>query len=511
MATTTSCPTCRRRTSSKFGLRFLSFDLRVYLAAPAGLSAYFPYVTVIRQPVGPPGQGGIEDPFGILPNLPFLLLAALGPLAARGRPGLARWLAACAGMAAAAGAVLFFFFFAANRYMVDFLPGFALMAVVGVLALEAGLGGFARIAARIAWGVALVWSGLFGLLASIQHNDLLRANHPSIYAPLARVGNLPSHWLDRLRGTKYGPLDVTLKFPVGRTGKLEPILVNGVDFKSDYLYVFYPDAHHVMFGFEHTGYGGPVSQPVEVDYQREHILHLELGALYPPRDHPYFAGWAPAAVDARLRRIRVSLDGEWLMDEPADCYDPVAREPRLGFSPDSDALGRRFTGIISRPRRVPAAPSDPFGAVRLLVDFPSGRMGTSDPLLTTGVAGRGDLIRIVYVDATHVRLVHDHWGVGGSSTPDLPVNYADHHRIELSLGSLYPDGPWAAGVPPAELARARARVVVKLDGATALDLPEAAYPAAPETIAIGANGIGASLAQPLFTGKLTKALRGWRR
>ncbi len=496
---------------SKFGLRFLSFNLRVYLAAPAGLSAYFPYVTVIHPPPVAPGQGGIEDPFGVLPNLPFVALFLLGPLAAAGRPRLAGWMAAVAGVSLAAGVTLLFFCGASNRYMVDFLPGPVLVAALAVFALETRLQGWGRALARLGWGAALAWSALFGVLASIQHNDLLRINHPAVYAPLARLGNEPSHGLDELLGTSYGPLDLTLKFPTGRTGKLEPLLVSGVDFKSDYLYVFYPDSHHVMFGFEHTGYGGPVSEPVEVDFSREHRLHLELGALYPPREHPYFAGWPAAAVDDRLRRIRLSLDGEWLLDDPAACYDPVARLPRLGFSPTSDALGRKFSGVISAPRRVPVVPPDPFGAIRLFLDLPTGRTGRAEPLLTTGVTGRGDLIRIVYVDATHVRFVHDHWGVGGSSTPDLPINYADHHRIELSLGSLYPDGPWAAGVPPAELARARERVGVKLDSVTVLDVAEAAYPSDPGTIAIGSNGIGASEVEPAFTGKIAKALRGWKR
>jgi hypothetical protein len=250
---------------------------------------------------------------------------------------------------------------------------------------------------------------------------------------------------------------------------------------------------------------------VEVDFNRTHLLHVELGALYPPRDHPYFAHLNPAEVEARLRRIRLSLDGEWLLDDPAECYDPVSRQPVLGFSRDSTALGRKFTGMISDPQRVAVVPADPFGAIRLFLDLPQGKTGATEPLLTTGVAGRGDLLRIVYVDASHVRFVHDEWGVGGSSSPDMPVNYGDHHRIELSLGSLYPDGPWTAGVPPDELVRARGRVRVRLDGVTALDVLEASWPAAPGTIAIGANGIGASPVDPAFTGKISKFLRGWKK
>jgi hypothetical protein len=412
------------------------------------------------------------------------------------------------GMAVIGILVLFSFNAAANRYMVDFLPGLVLLAVIAMFALETRLARLGRVLARVAWGTALVWSALFGVLASIQHNDLLRINHPTVYAPLARIGNLPSHWVDRLLGTKYGPLELTLKFPTGRR-QLEPLLVNGVDFKSDYLYLLYVDDRHVIFGFEHSGYGGPVTEPVEVDLSREHHLRLDLGALYPPKDDPYFARWSPADIETHLHRLRLSLDGQSVMDDPATCYDPVSRRPSIGFSPDQAPLGRRFTGVISREQRVPSADPVPFGAVRLYLELPQRPAGSSEPLLTTGVTGRGDLIRIVYVDPGHVRFIHDRWGFGGASSPDIPVRPDGRHRLELSLGSLYPDGPWAAGVPAGRLAGLRERVTVTLDGIPALDVREPSHPAAPGSVVVGANAIGASMTEPLFTGRILNQQRVW--
>ena len=499
------------RTSSmvQFSPRFLVFNCRVYLLAAARLCAYFPYVTVIRQPPLPRDYLAIEDPFGVLPNLPFVILALLAPVAAWGRPRLARWLAAAAGVTGVGLLVLCSFNGASNRYMIDFLPGLVLLAAVAVLALDAQLRGAPRVLARAAWGAALAWSALFGLLASIQHNDLLRINHPAVYAPLARLGNFPSRWLDELRGTRYGPLELTLKFPEGRTGHLEPLLVNGVDFKSDFLFVHYPDARHVIFGFEHTGYGGPLTEPVEVDYRQEHRVRIDLGALYPPKDHPLFDHWTAARVDAHVRRLRLSLDGQSLMDDPVECYDPVARAPRIGDSPDSAALGRRFTGAISGARRVADSGPDPFGAIRLYLELPGGRTGVSEPLLSTGVTGRGDLMRIIYVDGDHVRFVHDRWGFGGGTSADVPVRYGSRHRLEISLGSLYPDGPWTTAVPAPELARVRERMRVTLDGAPVLDVLEPSHPAAPETVAVGANAIGASATEARFTGRILNQQRVW--
>lgn len=497
----------RAASIAQFSPRFLWANCRIYLFSAARLSWYFPYVTVIHRPWSPPGYLGVEDPYGILPNLPFAALALLWPLAAAGRRELGWWLSATTAAALAAALVIGLVCGSASRYMVDFLPAVALLAVVAVLALEQRLRGWALGGARAVWLGTLAWSSIFSVLASIQHNDLLRINHPSAYAPLARMGNLPSYWLDRLCGTKYGPLEITLRFPPGRTGQLEPILVSGAEFKSDFLYVLYADSAHVVFGFEHTGYGGPVTEPVEVDFRAVHHLRVDLASLYPPRDHPYFAGWSGGQMDAHLGRLRLFLDGRCLMDDPVECYDPVARKPWIGVSPDSAALGRRFTGEIEGVRRVPSAAPVPFGALRLYLELSPRAAGTSEPLLTTGVTGRGDLLRLVYVDDRHVRFVHDRWGFGGSSSPDVPIRYGDRHRVELSLGSLYPDGPWIAGLPAGLLARRREEVTVILDGKPVLDVTEPSHPAAPETVAIGVNAIGASLTEPRFTGRILNEQR----
>jgi hypothetical protein len=331
---------------------------------------------------------------------------------------------------------------------------------------------------------------------------LLRLNHPGVYGPLARIGNLPSYGLDRLLGTRYGPLELTLTFPVGRVGKLEPLLVSGTDFKSDYLYLYYPDPHHVIFGVEHTGYGGPLTEPVAVDFGAQHRLTIDSAALYPPRNHPFFSHWTKPEIANHVRRVRLNLDGRWLMDDPVDSYDPVARSPQVGISAESDAFGRKFTGVISAMRRVGPVAPEPFGAIRLYLEFPQGLSGTSEPLLSTGVTGRGDLIRILYVDAGHVRFIHDQWGYGGSSSADIPVAYVGRHRIELSLGSLYPDGPWSSALSAPALAQVRQRVRITLDGHPVLDVAESSHPADPVSVVVGANAIGASYAQPRYTGRI---------
>ena len=58
------------------------------------------------------------------------------------------------------------------------------------------------------------------------------------------------------------------------------------------------DDSHIKIGFEHTSYGGPVTDPIEVDFAAEHTLDVEMGAFYPPVEHPFYDGMAPARIDA---------------------------------------------------------------------------------------------------------------------------------------------------------------------------------------------------------------------
>src|SRR5208283_1103902 len=71
--------------ATHFSLSYLWYNCRAYLFAPANLSAYFPFVRVVSLPRPPAAHIGVEDPYGIIPNIPFALLALLSPLACANR------------------------------------------------------------------------------------------------------------------------------------------------------------------------------------------------------------------------------------------------------------------------------------------------------------------------------------------------------------------------------------------------------------------------------------------
>jgi len=141
----------------------------------------------------------------------------------------------------------------------------------------------------------------------------------------------------------------------------------------------------------------------------------------------------------------------------------------------------RFTGprlslVQSNPRpAVPAPASLAGGAVRLVVSIPTDRVGLAEPLLSTGVTGRGDLIYIRYLDRQHVRFGYDHWGVGAGESPSVPYDGRELHAIELVNGALRGDteGP--------------ARMEIRLDGISVWELSTATYATRPTDIAFGQN------------------------
>src|SRR5208282_4319788 len=114
-----------------FSLSYLWYNCRAYLFAPANLSAYFPFVRVVSLPRAPAAHVGFEDPFGIIPNIPFALLALLSPMACANRRRLGLFVTCAALASLGVAAVVFTFQFASNRYMVDFLPGFIVLSVIG--------------------------------------------------------------------------------------------------------------------------------------------------------------------------------------------------------------------------------------------------------------------------------------------------------------------------------------------------------------------------------------------
>jgi Flp pilus assembly protein TadD len=158
-----------------FGLNNLWFNFRVYFLQPIQWGGSFPFVNGIKVPPPPAGNLGVEDPLGILPNIPLVWMALAAPLAWQKRTAedrsTLRWLImALVVLFAVSALTIGLFAGACGRYQVDFVPALVLLALCGVLGLERALAVNLpwRHVARCIWVAALLFSVVVSLLTSVN-------------------------------------------------------------------------------------------------------------------------------------------------------------------------------------------------------------------------------------------------------------------------------------------------------------------------------------------------------
>lgn len=495
---------------------FMGVNLDWYYLTPPVLCPYFPYVFPINATLRPSDYYGYELIHGQWLVLPLALVCLAGVVWTGFRRGpLPAGLLALGGIALAAFGTVFLalltFGFRANRYVTDFQPSLIL-----ALALAGGYAA-AHAPAPRPWlgrsyrllfcGLALALS-LFNYLVGIQWMDHLANLRPRVYRTLAYYGNYPSYWLHQLGFLPYGPLRFNATFPVPAKPVREPLLATGTSGYTDILYANqYPDGR-IQFFVEHSGYGGLQSALLPVVAGREQALEVELGSLYPPKLHPYFAGWDEPLIDRLKNTIQISLNGQAVLDGLQAFYDAPPGTVVFGGNPMN--YERPFSGTISQVRRLPVhIPEMPqeFGLWRMDVEFPPNTPPTGQPLLASGVAGRGNLLQAELLPAGGIRFGFDEWGMKITYSPPVAIDLTRKHRIEVMVGpqvmrQLLP-ADWS--VPPAELAPLANRLLVWLNGRlvwqTEINLNRESY----NFVNLGINTQGFSTANHTFVGSF-KAL-----
>jgi Flp pilus assembly protein TadD len=163
-----------RQDTVHFRLSYLWFNFRLYFLEPRPLHAGFPFMVEDPPRALPPGYGLVEQPFGILPNIPFVLCALAAPLACRhGARRRLGWFLAGPAVLFAIPAFLFCLYFAVcPRYEMEFVPALVLLAVVGVFGLEGALAGRPGTLGlvRAGWGLLLAYSIALNLLAGFERH-----------------------------------------------------------------------------------------------------------------------------------------------------------------------------------------------------------------------------------------------------------------------------------------------------------------------------------------------------
>ena len=153
--------------------------------------------------------------------------------------------------------------------------------------------------------------------------------------------------------TEPGPVRLVLRFPTGMTGRNEPILVTGRAGAADILYIQYVDESHVRVGYDHWGKGGPVSDPIAVDYSAAQTIEIQLGSLFPTEDDPAWARLPTEGRTAALGSIQVRLNGRPVLQHQEQAYRSEPGEILVGLNTIvASTCEPMFTGRIFLQERL---------------------------------------------------------------------------------------------------------------------------------------------------------------
>lgn len=448
-----------------FSFSYLPFNLGLYFFRPAAWSGYFPFIHQIATPLLPAGYFGFEEVYGVLVNLPLVWLALLAPLAARNRrpdergPLLA-WLGATAVLAAGTILALGLFYASMARYEADFMPALTLLATLGVLAMERAVAGWKNLKRRLVlgacWGL-LVFSIFVAVLFNFNLYGNLRRDSPRTYAQIARVCDYPSQWLETLRGTAHGPVEMELKFAPHTSERREPLLSTGWFGAADHVFVQYRDDGRMSVGYAHDGGHEELSRPVVIDRQAAHHLRIEMGSLYPPEEHPFFARLSGPEVDRLSRQLLVELDGQVLLESYARFNAASPGTLRIGRDELAAAYGQNFSGEIRHVRRdtdFATLTQETETRCRLRVRPEPEAQFEKQPLLTAIGAAGPEVWWMSALPETRMKFGCGSPATGAWESEAIPGDAATTHEIEVVSFHR----------APGRASEGSSRVEVKLDG-----------------------------------------------
>lgn len=284
-------------------------------------------------------------------------------------------------------------------------------------------------------------------------------------------------WLQELqKGTEA--VRLTLLLPRDRFGAEEPLWLSGVRGNEDLLSVTYVREGVIRLNLLHAGWGEPRSSAeIPWDYDQPLELLLVVGRTA--------AGW------------RVEADGQVVLDE---VFTPAVAAPEqnyLGCLPwPLRSCRPLFGGRILEQARLRAMPAPEVRArgnllagrpVHLEFQLPATGEIPNQPLLTTGIVGRGDGLFLESVSPGWFVVGLDHWGSQPLRSQPVALGSSERHHLKVTFGTKVN-----------RQLTVRGRLRVELDGAVVLEADADFFPAEPAQVFFGANPIGMSTSQPTF-------------
>ena len=322
----------------------------------------------------------------------------------------------------------------------------------------------------------------------------------------------------RLWQGAMGPVRMSVALPDVPVGEAQPLLAVGRPGKGDLIFWVRDTDGRIRLGFDRSAEGVVLSAPLSVPQGHVATFLLSLGSMMPPADSQ---DYLDNPSNRRLREIAYAAvngqTGLWVnrpFDGPAE---GVAFAANIVGSP---AAGAYFTGDVLGLN--PVDPSEVLtgslkmvsmdelrentwqgfpGPIRLKLRFADHPLNDREPIIVSGVNGRGDFLYVLYKTPGLIRFGFDHWGSEGLFSAPIEFDQGAEHEIMLSLGALLPqDGSFYDAYPAMLLVRNF--LWVTFDGREVFALPAAFYPCTPRQITFGANLIGGTTCGPTFSAQV---------
>jgi len=479
-----------------FSLSYLPFQIRTYLFSGLEYSRYFPFVQAVRPAVLPGWLGGYDFPFGVLASLPAAAFAvyALVDAAVRPRQPQADLIFVLGGVLLAGLLPILMFFGSCVRYLADFTPMLMVIASLGMFR-AAGAGAVRhRPSARARWiprlaAAAAVWSFAIVFLVSVDMYDHQPATPPAPFERLGQVLNLPVRAWHQLRGSVYGPRQLTVRFPARNTGSEPLIAAADATGHSDEIRVEYLGPRTIRFAFSRDG-AAPIdrSAPIALDRGQPHQLLCSLGGLYPPRGGELAQSLTQRQFTALRTWFHLEIDGRTVWEIPVEPATTRTEKIAVGRSL-AGSNGASFTGQILASSVLPpssvALARPAIRGVAAVLTLDSAMAGRSFPLAATGQAGTGNFLLLAVGRDGMVRFGYDHWGKPTLWSSAVPADFHAAHRIEFWMPSVL------AQQPPLPL-------IVKWDGRLVWREPVPYFPADRNEVFVGRNPFGGTTCEPVL-------------
>jgi hypothetical protein len=497
------------QTNRHFGLDYLTQNLPVYLLHPVQWSWDFPYIHATTPGWSLPGYAGSEEMAGLLVTFPFLVLAAAAPFAGHGRPpGEAGVLRALLGAVAllflGLAGFLLTFFSTTERYLAEFTPALALLALAGWLELE-------RRSRRHRWGVAgraslalLVAASVpMGVLLSLNyHGNAFSRDHPELWSRLAENSQRALAEIGRLTGAFSGPAVLDVRFESRPPGTVETVWRSAGTPPVEQIRIERLDGNAMRFGFIRDGGATHWGDPIVGIPDARHRVELQVPSLYGPAE-----GWMRGlrrAVEFQERSsVAVRFDGRQVLSALVDPLDPkLPPGGRVGedfggrIEPRETRLFRATDILPARNPPITTPPGEPAGGtLRLRVRFAFELDPRGEPLFAAGDLYGSDLVLVREAANGALQLCFEHFGSPLQLTPPLALDRRQEHVLEIRL-------PTFARGKLGE--RAAGEILVRVNGATALREPTDTHGFPADSARIGRNPFGTTCG-PDFRGWIVDA------